>query len=147
MKKSIGLLLCVGALPLITGCGGGNKLVCTTDEMDGIVSYEYTLNYSGDELKSAEVVWTFDFSKVEDFDSIGCSSAEECVSKAKGQKDSCAAESTFTDCKIDKETKDKVVLSAKVNDDQLDDGMGEITRKTSKEDAKKVLEEEGFKCK
>ena len=147
MKKGIGLLLCVGALPLLTGCGGGDKLVCTSEDLDGIVTYEYTLNYDGDELKGAEVLWTFDFSDVEDFDSIGCSSAEECVDKAKGQKDSCESEETFTDCKISKETKDKVVLSAKVADSQLDDGMGEITRKTSKADAKKALENEGFKCK
>jgi hypothetical protein len=148
MKKGIGLLLCVGAIPLLTGCGGGNKLVCTLkDEGESsFISYEYTINYSGDEIKSIDIDWIYDFSNVEDFEALGCTSLEDCVSKAKEQKSSCDSQSTFENCKITKESKDKVILNARVADSELDNETGDLTRKTSKEDAKKSMEASGFKC-
>lgn len=149
MKKGIGLLLCVGAIPLLTGCGGGNKLVCTLqDEGDSsFVSYEYTIKYSGDEIKSIEIDWIYDFSEIKDFEALGCTDLSDCISKAKEQKNSCESQETFEDCKISKETKDKVILSAKVPDAELDNENADLSRTTKKEDAKKQMEASGFKCK
>ncbi len=146
MKKTTRLLLCLFAAVLLTGCGS-KKLSCSLKEDNGYLTYDYSIGFAEDKIDSIDIFWNYDFSNVEDFESINCESLEDCISKAKGLADTCNDGTTFENCKVVKETDTEVVISANVTKKQIESGESQLNSKTDRETAQKQLEDNGFTCK
>ena len=146
MRKATCLLLCLISLILLTGCGK-NKLICTKEDENKYVSYEYEISFKNDKVDEMSVTWYYDFSDIEDFSTIGCLSLEDCINKTKNQVDSCQGSNVFKDCEVLKEKDSTIVVKANVTDEELKSKTSILSKETEKDEAKKQLEAEGFTCK
>ncbi len=154
MKNRVMMISIISTmLLLICGCGkSDNKMVCSAVEADGVLKYNYVLNYDSDweEIETFEIEEIIDFSKVEDFSSLGCGeSLDECMVSAKNDYEVCKNNSIFSNCKIENETKDGLKIVAVADDKELkkEDNVFSVTKTTSKDSAKVILEKEGYECK
>ena len=146
MKKATSLLLCLLATILLTGCGS-NKLSCTLKEDNKYLTYEYEISFTDDKVDNVNVTWKYDFSDIEDFESIGCASLEECINRVKERFDTCENTKSFENCKLVKETDKEVILNADITKEELNSDESMMNSKTDREALEKLLKDEGFTCK
>ncbi len=151
-NKVIKSCLLLIPLTILSGCGkNDNKLVCSMETGQGAVKSSYTINYDSDweEIDSILIEEVVDFSKVEDLSVLGCgNNLEECMNNAKSDYEMCKNNDAFSNCKITEETKNSLKITSEVNKEELkkDNNIFYVTTKTSKEKAKEILKEKGFKC-
>ena len=148
MKKlMVFCLLCVAFL--MTACGGGSKLTCTANQLDGVVKTVYSFEFdSDDKLDGVEFEETIDFSKVENFEeTIGCANLEECMEAAKLELKECENNSSYESCKIINETKTGLTVKARISEDALKKETVTFKQGMTKEEVKKEAETDAvFTC-
>lgn len=145
-KKYLGMLGLGCGVLLLTVCGGGKTLTCKSDmseQLAGLGKWdtEVILDYDndGEKVESTTMKMTIEFTN-EDVTDEMIDSFKETLGQSCGSED---AES-FDKCEVKKDGR-KLTLEAKGPAEANDDLAG-ITEKTALEEAKKLLEEQGFTC-
>ena len=130
MKKCLMLISFVAMAMLLTACGG-NKITCTaTETEDGItVKQEVVANFdSNDKIKDYKA--SFDFGN-ETIATTYCQLYKSLANEEKKLDIDCSGS--------------KIIIKGTPDADSNDED--ELIKGSTKEDFKKALEEEGFKCK
>ena len=143
-KRYLGFML--GAVLLLTGCGGEKQLVCEIDESDtladlGTTKTEITLDYNDDGTQPQKVVMrvVVDITNEEVTDEV-VDVFEETF------KEVCSSEDEeFESCDTKREGK-KITLEVVGDADFLNQDIG-LTESTTLKKARELFEDNGYTCK
>ena len=156
MKKRIGLILCIVALPLLSACGknsgSNNLLTCTDRQLDGAFTSDTIIkyNFDGTEIVGTDLKAVIDLSgrSVKD---VGCETEtiEQCVKDLIEQmKSRCSGQTAIENCKILNQSEYGFTFTANVKSDSLEDYFSPLSLKTEKEELKeKLVSMKNFDCK
>lgn len=141
-KKCIGFLAGIIGFVMLTGCGTENTLTCSQVEEEeefGKMTENIILYFNGDSTVINKVTINEDVElKEESYVDIFKKSLEEQCDDFKDDD---------TKCNVSV-NKNKVRFEViKENIKENDDDLGEVSAKTTKEDAKTYFEKQGYTCK
>lgn len=133
-KKVIIGGVCLLAVVVLLISGSSKKLTCSMTEYGNYGEYTFTFNSKGTKITSLTVVGETRYTSDVDLDEY--------------KEDICGDDDIkFKSCKVTRKG-NKIRLSAKVDGKYVSDMTdGEISKNTSYKKVKKIMKEEGLKCK
>ena len=138
MKKLV-LISALVTILLITGCGKTEKLVCS--QKVAMVDVDMIADWKNNELNYLGLKYTMDLSGYNDTQVEAVNKQNMCETVKKAMS---SYQDAFTNCKQKLENK-KLVITADFDIDKMPNS--EIGRKSTKEEAVKQLEKQGYTCK